>query len=80
LNRDGVRGIFWCLAPTRRARINPHEQVCHDTRCGIYGQGGTGQIVIHSKQTQCESVFRNAQTMVIQYAGMHECDLSNRSI
>lgn len=30
--------------------MNPQEQVCHNSRCWVYGRGGEGHIVIHSQK------------------------------
>jgi len=32
--------------------MNPQEQVCHNSRCWVYGRAGEGQIVIHSQREQ----------------------------
>jgi transposase-like protein len=32
--------------------MNPHQQVCHNPRCWVYGRSGEGQIVIHSRKEQ----------------------------
>ncbi len=32
--------------------MNPHQQVCHNPRCWVYGRQGEGQIVIHSQREQ----------------------------
>jgi hypothetical protein len=43
--------------------MNPHEQVCHNPRCWVYGRGGEGHIVIHSQRerryrcTRCGKTF-----------------------
>ena len=31
--------------------MNPHEQVCHNPRCWVYGAPGEGHIVIHSRRS-----------------------------
>lgn len=35
--------------------MNPHDQVCHNPGCWVYGRRGEGHIVIHS---QCEQRYR----------------------
>ncbi len=32
--------------------MNPHEQVCHNLQCWVYGRAGGGHIVIHSQKEQ----------------------------
>jgi transposase-like protein len=35
---------------SRRRRVNPHEQFCHNKDCRAYGRKGEGHIVIHAKK------------------------------
>jgi len=48
---------------SRRNRMNPQEQVCHNDRCWVYGRAGEGHIVIHSQRehryrcTRCGKTF-----------------------
>jgi transposase-like protein len=35
---------------TRRDRVNPHEQFCHNKGCRAYGREGEEHIVIHSQK------------------------------
>jgi len=37
---------------SRRSRMNPQEQVCHNPQCWVYGRQGEGAIVIHSQRDQ----------------------------
>jgi transposase-like protein len=32
--------------------MNPHQQVCHNPHCWVYGRAGEGHIVIHSRRAQ----------------------------
>ncbi len=46
---------------TRRNRVNPHEQFCHNKDCRAYGREGEGHIVIHSQKErryQCKRCRR----------------------
>ncbi len=42
--------------------MNPHQQVCHNPRCWVYGRGGEGHIVIHSQKEQRYRCKRCGQT------------------
>lgn len=50
--------------------MNPQAHMCHNRQCWVYGQRGTGQIVIHSRAVTvlllCSDGFASYPTQALR--------------